>query len=168
MSTAINLHLVMTLAVMLLSSNTFPTYVTLTLLRKALSRLAVCNLHTKYFYFRFGKGLQNLYSSPVVKHYFNNLTLRGLNSERRIYQRGALQNVNHMSNVYAMCAYVCPLLQRFGTSSVVLKTLELGVVGLPHQMIEDLSSNDASTVVKRQQNHGRWSCHGGSTFCTDD
>ena len=53
-----------------------------------------------------------------------------------------------MSNVYAMCAYVCPLLQRFGTSSVVLKTLELGVVGLPHQTIEDLSSNDTSTVVQ--------------------
>ena len=53
-----------------------------------------------------------------------------------------------MSNVYAMCAYVCPLLQRFGRSSVVLKTLELGVVGLPHQTIEDLSSNDPSTVVQ--------------------
>ena len=88
MSTAIDLHLVVTLAVILLSSN---TYVTLALLGKALSRLAVCNLRTKYyFYFRCGKGLQNLYSSPVVKHYFNNITLRAFNSERRIYQRGAL------------------------------------------------------------------------------
>ena len=84
----------------------------------------------------------------MVKHYFNNITLRDLNSERRIYQRGALRKVNHMSDVYEMCAYVCPLLQRFGRSSVVLKTLELGVVGLPHQTIEDLSSNDTSTVVQ--------------------
>ena len=60
-----------------------------------------------------------------------------------------------MSNVYAMCAYVCPLLQRFGTSSVVLKTLELGVVGLPHQTIEDLSSNDTSTVVQLVTLHCR-------------
>ncbi|KAL5509475.1 hypothetical protein EMCRGX_G004858 [Ephydatia muelleri] len=76
-----------------------------------------------------GKGLQNLYSSPVVKYYFNNITLRDLNSERRIYQRGALR-------------------KRFGRSSVVLKTLELGVVGLPHQTIEDLSSNDTSNAVQ--------------------
>ena len=86
MSTAINLHLVVTLAVILLSSN---TNVTLALLGKALSRLAICNLRTKYiyfsFYFRCGKGLQNLYSSSVVKHYFNNLTMRDLNSEWMIY-----------------------------------------------------------------------------------
>ena len=47
MSTAIDLHLVVTLAVILLSSNTYVTYVTLALLGKALSRSAVCNLRTK-------------------------------------------------------------------------------------------------------------------------
>ena len=85
-------------------------------------------------------------SSPVVQHYFNNITLRDLNSERRLYQRGALRKVNHVSNVNSVFIYVCiSLLQRVGRSSVVLK---LDTVGLPYATIEDLSSNDPSTVVQ--------------------
>ena len=103
MSTAIDLHQVVTSAIILLSSN---TYVTLAPHRKASSKLSVWVFCTKIsfllFYFRCGKGLQSLYSSPVVKHYFNNVTLRELNSERRIYQCGALRKVNIVTNdVYA-------------------------------------------------------------------
>ena len=47
---------------------------------------------------------------------------------------------------YIMCQ--CLLLQCSVRSSVVLKTLELGIIGLSLQMIEDLSSNDPSTVVQ--------------------
>ena len=111
MSTAIDLHQVVTSAIILLSSNTFAIYVTLAPHRKVSSKLSVWIFCTKIsfllFYFRCGKGFQSLYSSPVVKHYFNNVTLRELNSERRIYQRGALRKVNIVTNdVYAKCTCV--------------------------------------------------------------
>ena len=95
-----------------------------------------------------GKGLQSLYSSPVVKHYFNNITLRDLNSEPRIYQRGASRKVNHMYKCMQRVPICVSLLQRVGRSSVVLKNLERGIVGIPHETIEDLSSNDPSTVLQ--------------------
>ena len=54
-----------------------------------------------------------------------------------------------MSNVNSAFVYVCmSLLQRVGRSSVVLKNLKLDTVGLPYATIEDLSSNDPSTVVQ--------------------
>ena len=54
-----------------------------------------------------------------------------------------------MSNVNSAFVYVCmSLLQRVGRSSVVLKNLKLDTIGLPYATIEDLSSNDPSTVVQ--------------------
>ena len=85
----------------------------------------------------------------MVKH-FNDVTLRELNSEWRIYQPGAFQKVNIVQMMGMLYVPGCFLLQHFGRSSVVLNKLELGVVGLPYQTIENLSSNDLSRCVSIQ------------------
>eukprot|EP00731_Ephydatia_muelleri_P010822 Em0005g1408a len=76
-----------------------------------------------------GGGLKTLYSSPMVQHFFNNVTMRELHGDRSIYQPGALR-------------------KRLSKSPHVLQHVVLNTIGLSCATIEDLHRHDSSTTIE--------------------
>eukprot|EP00731_Ephydatia_muelleri_P008143 Em0004g481a len=76
-----------------------------------------------------GGGLRTLYSSPMVQHFFNNVTMRELHGDRSIYQPGALR-------------------KRLSKSPHVLQHVVLNTIGLSCATIEDLHRHDSSTTIE--------------------